>query len=349
MRLLDKIKKFFNKMWQKQLQEEEALRLGTGNMDGKLPVEDFADRIHYEPDPVNVNNKELKGVDFAIEQWIAGLIFQKENNMTLSSYRSLVELGAMTVDPNIDEENVLNQINNNKDINMVVQRSSNGAPAFYHIYKDKITKPEYRLYLNCKSNNLPQLVEKLNDKLKDLDSYYFKFNSKEQMLNKSRSEQMVFYISDDKQMSDIINKIREVKKENPELWQGAENMNPFLKNVEGFIAYAPDVVDDQYHALDGSNHTIAKSYNSLLAEALEDSLTHSVRDIASKDYNLSTKLKGNYFYNMAPYIWSNVLKDIYENDDLKAKLINSVKKNLQLAVDKNDKLEIKGIDRDKDR
>lgn len=347
MKFIDKIKNIFIKIFGK----DNTIKLNAQN--STYPKEsnenDFLNRIHVPQEklksiPNQSLDTSLKGLDFAIDQWISSLIFQKENNNKVNSYSGLIELGAMEINPYVNEESVLNKINNSKDLNLTIQRSSDGTVAFYHEQKNWKGKPQYRLYLNCKTNNLPEIVNKLNDKLKDIDSFYFKFNAKDQMLKKRRSEQIVFYIKDYDQINDIIAKIREVKKENPTLWEGSENINPFLKKLDGFIGYAPEVDSNIYKRIDGEESIIAPSYNSLLAEALEDSLIHSVRDIASIDENLSRKLKGIYFYNMDPYVYSNVLSDIRKDDKLRLKLIQKMKENLKTASEKNKKLEIKGLE-----
>ena len=59
--------------------------------------------------------------------------------------------------------------------------------------------------------------------------------------------------------------------------------------LNGNIMYAKEPTSDEYIGIDGRITKIAKSYNSLLAAALNDCYYTSISDIVAKDYYLASK------------------------------------------------------------
>ena len=336
MGFLDRLKKMFKNIMGKK-NKIPALEENNKN---KIPEVPLGERIRY-------TDVQPQGIDFSIEQYIAALLYQKENQQHINSYRALTTIGAVRDEEdyidNYKEETLVKELKKNNEIYIKEQMSAKGKPAFYHIYNNNVYPPEYRLYLNCRPENVPDLAAKLINEMTDMESFYFKFNSKYQIADRKRSEQFVFYVKDDKQLNEIVHKIKKVQIKNPELFEKSNCVNPFMKNFDGNIAYAPEVKSDNYIGIHGESHKIDKSYNSLLSAALEDCFLNAAKDLSMEDQELYKKMGGKHDdYLIAPYV-ENILKDIYENDELKKKLIFKMKENLKMASLRNEKLEIKGI------
>ena len=121
-------------------------------------------------------------------------------------------------------------------------------------------------------------------------------------------------------------------------------MNPFMRDVKGYIAYAPDINTDFYHRMNGEHSTLsARSYNTLLGEALEDSFTHAMQDIVSHDYELSKAMNGEYHDTPQPYV-NAVLEKINSNPIEQKKLVAKIKDNLRICSKNNSLLSIRGLE-----
>lgn len=118
----------------------------------------------------------------------------------------------------------------------------------------------------------------------------------------------------------------------------------FLKNLDGYIAYAPEVHSGKFINLDNKSKKIACSYNSLLSCALEDSSLHAIRAVSSVDFSLNQQTQGKYYNSLAPYVISGVLKEIeYGDPNRKRQLLNSIKLNLAILQSKNPELDIPNL------
>lgn len=286
-------------------------------------------------------------LDWAIEQYMSSLILQQNLYNKVYPYSALIQLGGMknltTGNNEQNQKELLDNIKKGKygnDVQIKEQRDKNDKNVeFYHICNNGMWSEgkDYRIYLNCKKENVAMLASKLAEELKNQD-YYFKFNSNE--VNSERSEQFVFYIDDDDDLNNKMMAINKIKQENPKLFEGSNNLNPFLKTVDGYIGYAPEIHKGEYNALDGSSKKVAKSYNSLLSEALEDSFVSSMKSLAKKELNIDI----SEYIDLNQIASSKLLDTIYDDNNLKAKFIESVKQNLKLASERNPELDIKGIE-----
>lgn len=339
MKIIDKIKEFFNKLIgkepQKLLNKPKYRRFEDRNKASKQ----FRENIKYE-------KIVPQGLDFALDQYISYLIYQKQNNENINSYGALVSLGAMKTEVDaisiMEEQAVLNRLKNRTDIKLDETYAANGSVSFYHVAKNRKDPINYRLYLNCKNKNLPNLVNGLINEMEEIDSYYFKFNPQMALQGKSRSEQIVFYSSDEENLNKLIRSIQSLKTKQPQLFEGSKNGNPFLKKIDGYIAYAPQPKEGTYKMIDGTEKTVDKSYNSLLADALEDSFVHSIRDLVLTNVELFQDMNFEYHTELEPYV-QKVLEKIDKNDQLKKQLINKMKVNLAKASNNNRELDIVGI------
>jgi len=346
MGLLSFLKRLFNK--NKALPEESAVynsascktNEGGSNLDEVFP------KANIDLIP--------KGIDYAIDQYISGMLYRYENGMPINSYKNLISLSAYGDDyvgNNAQNQEVFlyNARENlyNPNMEVMTQRSnSTGKPVFYHIStKDNQNGYKNRIYLNCKKENVALMADRLCREFGN-SQYYFKFNAAENQSD--RSEQFVFYINDDNEMNRVIQTIERTHQKYPQLFEGSRNINPFMKNIDGYIAYAPNVNSRQYVTLDGKLEPVEQSYNSLLSKALQDSLLNSVRDVASRDLSASQKLGGVYHNDLSPFLESGVLEDLFSGEK-RAELIEKMKKNLSIASQNNKELDIKGINVPKNR
>lgn len=289
-------------------------------------------------------------VDFAIEQFIAAMQYKYEQGNNVSAYSALISLSSL--DNTFEGNNASNQaafLNNvrsrvySKNMNESVQSDRNGTPAFYHFYTKPLIKHDSRVYLNCKQENVALLADKLATNLGD-SKYYFKFGAAE--TKSRRSEQFVFYIDDSKDTGEftrVINCIEKVKKENPELLEGSENVNPFMKTYNGYIAYAPEVKDPNYVGLDGRQKQIDPSYNTLLSEALNESTVDALQKICATKYDLAEKTFGMRIDDISGFLATGAISEILHNPEYLREVIKEVKQDLITLSACNPQLDIKGI------
>ena len=296
---------------------------------------------------------EKGSLDFALQQYLFQIMKQYKDGRTVNSYTALTSIcGMETSNPGKNAENEANflkRIEKDKKAIVIDQPSANGGVCFRHVQRGKVNEnPETRLYVNCKRENIAELAGKFYEELGN-SSYYFKFCTDEQASSKRRSEQFVFYVSSDpRELNKTIQIIKKTKQKYPKLFEGSKNMNPFMKDIDGFIGYAPDAPDGIYYSLDGYSTPVSRSYNSLLGEALSDSFTFAMKDLVSCDPSLSQKTNGKTYERAYPYI-RDVLEDVLENPEKQKKLMEKMKVNLQKCTARNPVLSIKGLEQEKSR
>lgn len=289
-------------------------------------------------------------LEFAIEQYMASLISQERAGKGISPYKALIQLGAIR---NLNSGNNRNNENKfledidkdlygqNAEVFDVQKNLVTGEPAFYHVSNCGGFNPElikYRIYLNCKKENVALLASEFAKELEDKE-YYFKFNADQ--VKYERSEQFVFYMRDEEELNTNMMAIERVKQKNPKLFEGANCVNPFMKTVDGYLAYAPDLKNNEYVDLNGNTHlNSVVSYNDLISNALKDSFVHSAKEIAIRELNVDL----SQYNDIYQILGSKFLETIYQDDNLKMKFIESVKQNLKIASEKNPTLDIKGLD-----
>ena len=292
-------------------------------------------------------------IEYAIEQYITNVLYSYEKNGYYNSYNSLIRLSGMSQQEEgnnaENEEKFLEEVKNkkyNKTLEIAVQKNNKTQnPVFYHIRTSNSYTGKYRIYLNCKKKNTAELASKLAEQLRNQE-YYFKFNANSAKIE--RSEQFVFYCNEEKDLIEKIQTIEQTRAKYPELFKSAENINPFLKNVDGYIAYAPEPTSGKYTPIFGTQKVeIAKSYNSLLSEGLKDALFHSLKDMKSFMPELAPNMqeKNCLDYNSVGIYIKELLKKVYTNEERKEVLIKLMKTNLAIAQQKNPELDIQGIDK----
>jgi len=114
----------------------------------------------------------------------------------------------------------------------------NGAiyPDFVHCFP--FSQPEQvdcRLYLNMKPENIAELSDKLLKKCFDKRlKLYFKF-----WTNDNRNDTFLVY-TNYKRVQTMVSILKEIKKENPKLFEGCETINPLLANIDNFIGFGEE-------------------------------------------------------------------------------------------------------------
>lgn len=111
------------------------------------------------------------------------------------------------------------------------------ANGFMHVYINGREKQsvDLRLYLNLKSENLMDFAMAFNEKVFDQDlKAYYKFEP-----NDFRNDNFLIY-TNYKNAQKFVDLIEEIKTENPKLLEGAENINPFMGVVNGYIGFGEE-------------------------------------------------------------------------------------------------------------
>lgn len=142
------------------------------------------------------------------------------------------------------------QNNNQEPIN------TNGAvyPDFIHCAPfQRFENTACRLYLNVKPENIAGLTDKLLQKCLDKRyRVYFKF-----WTNDNRNDTFLIYTNYNR-VQKMVSILKEIKAESPQLFDGCQNINPLLTNIDNFIGFSEE---PQY------KHS---SFNSERANAIEE-------------------------------------------------------------------------------
>ena len=204
-------------------------------------------------------------LEYALDQYLKGIKFMTQTKGSYNFYNVLINLSAFSnQEPgnNLQNEKQLIQNLEKRQVqakNFMLQRQpkdTSKETIFYHVGKNPDFKVKKRIYLNCKRKNIAVLAYNLMKNFEDLDSYYLKFSSDKQAERVDRSEQIVIYLKDDKHLMDIATRIEKTKTEFPQLFEGCKNINPFIKNYGGYLAYANQPVSEEIKVQNEQNQTI---------------------------------------------------------------------------------------------
>lgn len=351
--LIERIRAFFNRNKLKALPEPEqprtvynkksinVLEAEYTKNDEEAKRQAFIEKIHanyQEKQPVQYS---LKTVEGAIQQFLNAYVYESERGNS-SVYSILTGLGGRVErgqrNP-IAENELLNDLKQNKQFNVVNQNN-----AFFHIqneaWKHAGVGIDTRLYLNPAKENLIPMVEEIL-KRNGNNPLYLKFESENQMQqkaekNEGRSEKIVIYANGGKDgnLGRIGQILTQMKSEKTEMFKGCEYMNPFMKNIDGIASYARDPNTSKFIRLDGQIVDISRSYNSFLAEALEESMNQALRDIT-----MSRKING--FEQLSK---TQQVQRLLETSP--EKIILPIKRYLAQCQRNNPVLDIKGIEKE---
>lgn len=347
MKILENIKKFFqnrkNKI--KSLTEGEQ-RIYTENRAKTWRKTEKIEENRLLP------RQEQKIVSSTIEQSISQYI-EEYYNAWVREQKGLDRCDAYSVLTGLNakqepagnnkqiQETLLQYIYNNPEYQIQMQTAQKtGDPNFIHIYHGNYEKNLHkmiRFYINTNRENVAKLSFNVIKKM-GKEPFYFKMISDQLMQKKNRTEKLVFYTNEE-QLNSVINVLIQIKRENPDLLKGAEDMNPFMKRIEGFIGYAPNPKSNVYTNIDGYSFQIEESYNNFLATALKESITIAMKEIVSRDKELTWKTNGeigniNRYMSVYP-----IIKEKYQ-----PVLIQKVKENLKILKQKNIDIEILGLE-----
>lgn len=303
------------------------------------------DRIAFKKSIINYksNSSPLEAdISAYLDSYYSLLSNYTQFNIYPSSYSALTRINSQygyTSDKNYyNEYNLLRNLQETNSYTIQTQ-SSKGKTCFYHIRSNGYRLPNddkmIRLYLNCKNDNVAELANSIL-KYNDVPNFYLKFSSSNVTATNPRSEKIVIY-TDENSCEHIISNLNNLRKWNPELFQGSESTCAFLPKINNFITYAREPVSTTYYDLYNNPRQIPKSANSFLANALEESFISTVNEITcsyepelykylnefSKNPNDSDfKLR---YVEQIPYI-----KENYNNY-----LISSMTSKLQILAGKN--------------
>lgn len=363
MGLINKIREFINKIKKsdtKMLEappREDSVNIKQENENNNVYNKNVNKMEQYvikkEQRPITPSVLKLNKIDGAIEQYLYSLISLKMENQNITSYRALTEACAFMdrYNPgrNKETENILlNNIKNNDKYRLLIQKQQNtGLAVYYHIAKGKAAKYVGRIYLNCKRENVALLVNSLINEFNDLDSFYLKFVSDNKMQERGRTDRIVIFVPNNKEEDKKLEKcIYKLQSERPELFADETANNPFLES-RGNVMYALQPDTEQYVTLSGRIEIIAKSYNTFLAKALEESYLKAINEIVAQDNQLYEKF-GGMINNNSINNTLNILENIMNNSNKELILIEKIKSNLRICQQNNKCLRIKGINERKD-
>lgn len=354
--LIEKIQDFFNRSKLKALPEPAKQReadnkksINASDAEYTKTGEEarrqaFIEKIHanyQEKQPVQYSIKTVEG---AIQQFLNAYVYESAKGDS-SVYSILTGLGGRVEQERfnpIAENLFLNNLKKNKQFNIKNQHN-----AFYHIYNKEWQQAgldiDTRLYLNPTRENLIPMVEEIL-KRNGNNPIYLKLETEAQMQqkamkNEGRSEKIVIYANGGKDgnLGRIGQILTQIKNEKPEIFKGCEYINPFMKNIDGIASYAPSPNTSNFIRLDGQTVNVSKSYNSFLAEALEESMNQALNDIA-----MSRKING--FDQLSRT--QQVQKLLETSPD---KIILPMKRYLAQCQRNNPILDIKGIEKEQNK
>ena len=132
----------------------------------------------------------------------------------------------------------------------------------------------HRLYLNIPNNKLYQVADKIVDAFKEKNlPFEFKFDDS----NQTRRESIVFYCETE-QLTDNIQVLRELKKNNPALFGTIEDPPIATGKMDNWIGYGSD-----------PENTGKESFNTLRSKALWKGITDTTVDWVDKNKNVKNK------------------------------------------------------------
>ena len=140
------------------------------------------------------------------------------------------------------------------------------APTFLHVHPYGLPPSgaiACRLYLNLKAENVVPVVKLfVNECTKKEVKPYLKFD----VPFSERNDNLVFYMTYNK-VKDQVEILKKIRDENPELFEGAENTNPLLAKIYGFIGFAEEPKYKRH-----------SSFNLERADAIEEFIQDSITE-----------------------------------------------------------------------
>ena len=287
----------------------------------------------------------LDTIEHAIDQYLKALNYLYKKQHVVNSYQALTSLESYSNQQPGENEKIEKRLiniikthpNYKSNLEVIEQKQSNGDVAFYHIrnknYNYSYSENSIRLYINILRENVAKFSTQLIEELQD-ENFYFKFISDNQLAKTDRSESIVFYTNTD-EVEKIVQSIDRIRQKKPQLVANTKGVNPFMKKINDFTGYAPDV-DGTYITENNKKINISPSFNTLLSHVLEDSYFSVAKEIISKDKNLTLLTNGEIYEQIEPYVGLYpIISQKYNNQ-----LIDKMKFKLEEAKLRNDRLDI---------
>lgn len=343
MNILGDLKKFLENKFKKvkNLPEYQNMSANIIENDGRILRKELQDQRQSVPqrfEPISeIDNNIFQYMEVYYQRWLENM--QSGNN--ISPYSVLVRLNGQIGEPGnnrIMEEKLLEIIKKTKENSLWIQTNSAGDADFYHVHHGQTNYKAdevIRLYVSTDRKNVAQLSYTFMQKMQN-EPYYFKFMSDNLMSRSSRTEKLVFY-TDDYRLDKIIHTLEKIKEEQPNLLEGSEKANPFMKKIKGFIGYAPDPKTSVYKDIKGKTKNIDLSYNTFLSESLKESMHDAMRSVVAHDPQLTIMTNGDIDFNSYMRIYP-LIKQIYGKE-----LVGKTKENLKILQKNNEVLDIKGL------
>ena len=194
---------------------------------------------------------------------------------------------------------------------------------------------DHRLYLNTETIDTYKVMELFRNKCKERElEYLFKYAEKG-----DRDDTIVIY-SDDRKLSDYIEILEEIKKEEPEIVKRAQTPPMLTGKIDGWIGYGSEPKLDE----DGKN---TNSFNNLRSGIIQNAISKETikwirenKELTKKDLGLNECLTKQIFDDIKDKY--RICKSVYEpefQEKLLKKLENDIAKNKsELLEGKFDKI-----------
>ena len=194
---------------------------------------------------------------------------------------------------------------------------------------------DHRLYLNTETIDTYKVMELFRNKCKERElEYLFKYAEKG-----DRDDTIVIY-SDDRKLSDYMEILEEIKKEEPEIVKRAQTPPMLTGKIDGWIGYGSEPKLDE----DGKN---TNSFNNLRSGIIQNAISKETikwirenKELTKKDLGLNECLTKQIFDDIKDKY--RICKSVYEpefQEKLLKKLENDIAKNKsELLEGKFDKI-----------
>ena len=189
--------------------------------------------------------------------------------------------------------------------------------------KPKNFTVDHRLYLNTENIDTYKVMELFRNKCKERElDYHFKFSD-----NGDRDNTIVIY-SDDRKLSDYIEILEEIKKEEPEIVKRAQTPPMLTGKIDGWIGYGSEPSLDE-----NGKHT--KSFNSVRSGIIQNAISKETMKWIRENKELTKEDSGLNEY-LTKQISDDIkdkyrmYKSVYEpefQEKLLKKLENDIAKN----------------------
>ncbi len=164
-------------------------------------------------------------------------------------------------------------------------------------------KTNVRLYLNLKYENIVKFAKEFYNKCVDKNQdFYFKFASED-----LRNDTFLVYTSYEK-ANDFIEIIREIKREKPYLFDGAEKINPLLGRIDGYIGFGEEPL---------YKHSSFNTERCIINDLCDKEIWNSIRKIINQNCKIRNRRGEELTFD--EYLDYKIRQLLIENIDYKIK------------------------------